>query len=619
MAACASGRSEHDLHKVGDLLQGASPSQTILLLPVLYVNIDATLIPTPKDVSEFLHRDTSTRVACASLALQIIFRLFIHMPPLKDLGPSMWARVWPWIDFLHEFREHLPATITVPDRFLYSRFLEFAAVIYRATSGVVSSTPGFRVILGKGWGFLHEMPDLMASKRGLECCLTYIALLIGNLDFKDPVYFTEIVDGAGGTLNDLAGLVKTYLVDLVDGQLPWELNPPGFYLRSLVRFLFQFSHPTDPEMPLCLPLHEEFMETLHRHRVASLLVCAMDCVLATSRSDTEITCQETLQLLEHLVIGTPLGYRWLPPAILAGLVHTMTRIDARVGPDLTDHIQYLLEDILPKGLIYYHVVAAIAEILADCKQICNRQEMATPGVFDHWVKFFDLAERRVNLMRRLNDLQSVKACDNLECGKIQNRSQFRRCSGCNCFYYCNRDCQVMDWRYGGHRNHCNPSKLLSLADSCACGLDFHERQFMRAVIQEDYDTAVYSICRERMHRMASDRRLLLLTVFNYESTPVQISVRSMPDLGVSDVVEEEWKYFVDRVGHSHGRMQLHVMRVPEGSTVRIWMIPLRSNTSQVHDAILELAEATPHKYDEDVIANKIRAILDNGKDLMEIH
>jgi hypothetical protein len=145
--------------------------------------------------------------------------------------------------FIHEHWNYLPATVVSPEFFMYCEFLGFVGRIYVPslyrpiflgscyTSTVVSSTLGFRVVLAKAWSFLPQLKGSMA----FEPCFKYLAGIIGALDFSDPVHFAEMVDGAGGTLDDLACLTKRYLDDLAGKT--FESGWPGMYIRSLMRFI----------------------------------------------------------------------------------------------------------------------------------------------------------------------------------------------------------------------------------------------------------------------------------------------------------------------------------------------------------------------------------------------
>ncbi|KAJ7862076.1 hypothetical protein B0H13DRAFT_2671761 [Mycena leptocephala] len=435
MVAYGNNRSFQDLKRVQNLVDSASKSQKILFLPVFFVALDPTRIPSAEEL-EFLHPDTRSQLACALLALSGALMLIIelNLPFDSEIGPTLWPRVWSWVYFIYEHHEHLPVAYIRVHEEIYIQFLIYVAHIYGnpSISKVISSTSGFRLVLAKAWGILPEV-----EQPALENCLYYLAGFMNVLDFDDPVQFTEIIDGAGGTLDDLARLVVWYIHTVVKG--PWKRGTLGLYIRSLVRFIQGFS-------PKPTALRPQFMETLRHHKFVPPFVVAMATLLVTSELDTEESLRTSFKMLERL-LNTPLGPRCLPEAIGAGLLRTIASCATEFAPGrLDDSLRYFLTKLLPDDL-------------------SSNEEFEALEIFDDWIKFLDLAERRVKLKEDLDLLVSTKACDNIECGKIQHRSQCRRCSGCNSFYYCSEQCQMVDWKNGGHRKNCGFYTMLSLAES----------------------------------------------------------------------------------------------------------------------------------------------------------
>ncbi|KAJ6485397.1 hypothetical protein C8R47DRAFT_538169 [Mycena vitilis] len=72
-----------------------------------------------------------------------------------------------------------------------------------------------------------------------------------------------------------------------------------------------------------------------------------------------------------------------------------------------------------------------------------------------WLKFRELVDVRLKLLPDFESegYVSRRACDNMECGIIQDKSSLRYCSGCRELSYCSRYCQRMDW-HSGHRESC---------------------------------------------------------------------------------------------------------------------------------------------------------------------
>jgi hypothetical protein len=87
----------------------------------------------------------------------------LRMIPMLRNAPSgvypiLWARVWPWVSFLHTYGYYL---VNLPKREdLYATFamilVHFQAVQY---PDPISSTQGVRVVVGAAWDVLLDAGD----------------------------------------------------------------------------------------------------------------------------------------------------------------------------------------------------------------------------------------------------------------------------------------------------------------------------------------------------------------------------------------------------------------------------------------------------------------------------
>lgn len=177
-----------------------------------------------------------------------------------------------------------------------------------------------------------------------------------------------------------------------------------------------------------------------------------------------------------------------------------------------------------------------------------------------------------------------------------------------------------DWYF--HSAH--PCLIMITADTNSCTLGFRERQFMRAVVQDDFTENMFAIYQHQVMFIASDPADRFYTLFDYTCNPVEISVESVVDSPISYGLEgggrdSEWMDILGRSEHSHGRMHLHVVEVPEGSVTRVWVIPLRTNSPQIHDAFHQLGRSTSAGYEEEEIGDEVGKILENAVDLVETY
>ncbi|KAF8194002.1 hypothetical protein K438DRAFT_2130619 [Mycena galopus ATCC 62051] len=444
--------------------------------------------------------------------------------------------------------------------------------MYPPPSALLSSTPGFRVIIGNVWGFLAELD----SGDLFDQALGFVTMFIGSLDFADPVDFAEIIDGVGGTLDDLADLALEFLDDVAVRARDGKLLLPEWHLRGLLRFI------TGASVNERDPMQNKLIERLQQCGFVAGLVVAMGYLLETPNADMQHACGEVLDLLSHFFLDVSLGYRSLEAAIEAGLLRVMTRI----GSGLPDALQRLLTTILPGGMVYYYVIVEIAEDLVKLKEIWSDEQFKTLEIFDSWSTFIDLAERRVQLMERVDDIELFKACDNLKTAR-------RRIGELADIAITVGPMQSCSVRFIDPSS--SPLMPNWIAESDTCGLDFRERQFLRELIEEAYEKELYSIYRQQTNVMIRDPDGSPLTLFDYTIPAVKVSVHSVqsPPIGLDlQAAGSGWGDILARACRSHGRFQVHIMRVPEGRSTRFWAIPLRATDSKVHELIHQFAAKT---------------------------
>ncbi|KAJ7628165.1 hypothetical protein DFH06DRAFT_1480594 [Mycena polygramma] len=630
LAACRENPSFTTLRRVEQLSDSASDSQKPYFVPVFFLSLDPTLIPT-SDELESPRSDTWNRVACAATSLHAIFSLIVAIkyPEAEEVGEYLWPRVWSWLHFIDGHEEHLPSPSPISEA-TYVRFLIFASSISGSiNSPTICSTPGLPVIIGKAW---LAFPSSEETKpAAFEPLLRNLGTFIGNLNFKNPSNFAEIVEGAGGTLDDLARLVLKYIRHIIAGEGLWEWGSQGVYTRWLVFFLHDSPSKSTSHLH---PLREELLDMLRHHEFIQELVAAIflilparDSLLAGTRlCDRAKSIMDSFELLERL-LTTRMGHRWLPDALDAGLLRLLADCTTQFPEELDHTVGHFLTKLLPDGMVYYHVVAAVENALDKAAEDPCAPDFE--ALSEDWGEFIELAQSRITIKQDLHPyMVSIQACDNIECLKTQSRSRFGRCSGCNSFYYCSRECQTVDWKRGGHREHCASYTTLTLAESKLCPLDFHERHFLRALAESFYDENVCEINAQQAKSMAHDASHsgIVITLFDFIQNPMQITLGPLPESSVAKRLGEigaEWSNIVARAVNSRGRLHLHVILVPQDTGQRFWVVPLRTSSSRIHDALLQLAMNLPEDCDDRYIVDEVETIRDRdeleSEELVELH
>ncbi|KAJ7182249.1 hypothetical protein C8R43DRAFT_966604 [Mycena crocata] len=630
--ACRSDHSDEDIQNVLDLLRTdvLSDEQQVLLIPVLWKVLDVVGdVPTP-DEMEQRHPHTRTRIRRAVMALSGYYD--IQRRPLS-LGPVMWPRLWPWYALIYRYARILGLDSTAESEFL-GNFVILWGSYHKdaATYSLMRATPGFRTLLAKTWSYL---PHIMDSRpAALEQILHELCGFIADSAVTEVAHLDEMIEGSGGGIEDLASLVVQFLHVMEQRPVPETLHAGGnaYFLQGLI----QFVGSTDPASLTKEEAETEsaplgrFCRALLAQGFVPALVSATTYVARASTTlpanragNTEAALSQSIILLRVLVgLGGRLS---LESAIEAGLLRTILICATLSIPvDLSTPLHRLVSEVLHENLVYYHVIALLKGAMSDTVDLWSTEEFRKSRFFADWEVFSACLNKHVGIFEDMST-PPCAACDNLECGVILDRSQFRRCAGCKSFYYCSPACQSIDWKQGGHRRLCGSKTGLILTEGVVEGPLVRERHFMRALVDHDYHAEVAEIYKKHVQVMADDPDGgPVLTFFNYTVTPYTISVHSLRDWAVTGFDKEErqeWDHLVQRAISSRGRFQIHIIKVPEIHKPRMWIVPLRASSDKLQEELRQHATRLPRrkKRMDLFLAGQVQIILQRNQDVVEIH
>ena len=77
-----------------------------------------------------------------------------------------------------------------------------------------------------------------------------------------------------------------------------------------------------------------------------------------------------------------------------------------------------------------------------------------------------------------SEFVQLSSCNSIDCMKLHPSASLQRCGGCKLRYYCNRDCQAVHWKKGGHKFVCKKMRAAMEAAQAAahahsCGQGGH--------------------------------------------------------------------------------------------------------------------------------------------------
>ncbi|KAJ7939566.1 hypothetical protein B0H13DRAFT_2497447 [Mycena leptocephala] len=522
-------------------------------------------------------------MSCALCLLLIPFFAFHHRRRLGSLY------VWPWFYFIHIYWAHLPGIDIVPEKSFYVDFLLFAGGFrdLPLNCSVMLATPGFKVIIAKVLSFLPGLEE-----PNLEAVLDCIYNFIGDFNFSNPANLSELMEGAGGTIDDLAGLVVQY-IRIVVGRRPQYIRGICFSLRGAEPSL-------ETEQQRSLPPLGALHSILLYHGLVRAPVAAM---LTVAGPETGFVLDECFMLLERILLASP-GYLWIEEAMDAGLIQVIVSCatGTRIG-QVTLHLHFFLDLVFPAGLLSYYTLHQFRCSYARVQELVSTEEFQTCDISGHWGRFMSLANERLEFLTEFDSAEFVSptACDNLACGKLKPKIAFGRCSGCKAFYYCGPACQAADWQ-DGHRKFCSLYRSLCLSELAHPQLLVRERAFLRALMHEDYIKHLSHISAEQIKFITNNPTCkLFITLFNYCDGALQIEIHPTMASPLSAVLQEtspEWMDLLSRAQRSEHRLHLHVVKVPQGLGAKHWVVPLRTSSPTFQQAMRLLAT---NPGDEDIM------------------
>ncbi|KAJ7663077.1 hypothetical protein DFH06DRAFT_1189294 [Mycena polygramma] len=552
------------------------------VLAAIYPNLDVAGIP---EIGTFdvpvptpVVREAVTKALLAGQAL-----LNIPKIPLRAFE-DLWPRYWAWACFLYTFHEQLPwsegrlsdSQVACNVLWLVHSIRDLAGV-----QRIVSrpETSGLYAMLIKAWASILIQNDVSPDEYG-----TAIICIVGLLQEcwrgTNQSSFTEMIEGAGGSVDDLASLFVRHLDCILSFPERHTLQNLMYLSSNIFTLAAALEEQANPTTGAgCTSLNPLNSALLDRGiiPVIGIFICDLCRNLGPEPLQTLDKC---LFVLGRLLSSVE-GYRHLPDALEAGLLKCLiylAELDYEGFNDL--YLNTFWEHLLPSALVYYRVLSKMAGALAEVKELEQRAKFQRSQKFAAWQKFKSLATQRLEALAQFDEVGHVihRVCDNMECNHVGRKTYFRRCSGCRSAYYCSAQCQSRDWSDGGHRESCALNRSLSL--SSFSSLDVIERDFLRALLNHDYRGMVKVRAVLQQMQILNEHHTNCFTLFSYldglDVDAYPVSSTEFPEVTGA----ARWAHDVARAEKSEGGIGLHAVLIREGDVKRWFIVPLRTDTAR---------------------------------------
>ncbi|KAJ7156356.1 hypothetical protein C8R46DRAFT_1115779, partial [Mycena filopes] len=481
-----------------------------------------------------------------------------HMDDDPKRYPSysdIWLRLWPWLKFLHTYRHHLGLP-SVERRTISLELIFFCDWFSKdsVTADLMNATEGVFAIVMDAWVRMLKSPvDESGTPMMHSLCRFLVAVPV------DRANLLEILDAMGGATAYASLVVKS-----LDRFLLQETSPTRVLLvYRLLAFLCSMettgaeeNPPTSTSMALAAAGGARALtsvallmaETYTHDPLAPNFL--MDCfqLLSELTSSPDVMCQALEAGLLRVIllwpnIHTPAGFQ-------------------------TMWVRRIL-DLLPTATVFHAVASMLATQLQKVVTLAESPKFQNSELYESWARVVTVADRRVALMDEPQS-EPLKACDNMECGAIQPKSRFRRCSNCQSVRYCSLQCQKADWNHGDHRSACRSLRAFAFTPS---SIGRRDRTFMRGMMHKDlqernFDASALTL--PRLKSMGADNPLdePVVTLLNYTGGTADPAMSLEFPRGIRSLYGEQnipWDEHIRRAGRSGGKLELHAIVVRQGS------------------------------------------------------
>ncbi|KAJ7055749.1 hypothetical protein C8F01DRAFT_445733 [Mycena amicta] len=591
-------------------------AQSHLLLPIVYTHLDPATIPTPTQL-EALARppNDEDRERLVGLLQRVIMalRVYVKVSEIpRGAETWLWPRVWPWFQFLDQHMEFLSAVqiFAALTNGELANASAFVATIFRIpeldSRMALGGTEGVKTILGRVLADFSDNCDLHTRRRSW-LFVAQLLHLLGHCDLSNSQNMAEVVAGVGcGGYDTLAYILVSLLRRIIGDTCAGEMKTRFVIIHSIVQICERNHSGLPSEYSLAIgDLSRAFVE----QDGATVLV---QTLLFLSNEGASFSFCKPFFLFLLRILHNCIGTTYYDAALENGLLLAVVQL-AQKGyldtqeSDLFDCARILFHHVLPQSLVYAHTVIKLSKIIAQSQSF--RFAFQRSAVSPLWKAFARLPFVEVLAeMVKAERAPSLQACDNLECPRIDDRTNFRRCKSCNAVYYCSRTCQKLDWE-AGHRDSCSLHAPWTLSNRIHPDLAIYDRRLIGALVHHCYEANFSSILAEQITFLAhglsdaagTSRDILvvpLAVVFDFTSAnpsdgPKIEIVSAFDVVPAGSLFAGEWGNAVRRAQGSQGRIGLHLARVrsAERERERVFLVPLRMSVSAGTELEVALRQA----------------------------
>nr|GAT45905.1 predicted protein [Mycena chlorophos] len=461
---------------------------------------------------------------------------------------------------------------------------------------LLAENPRLYSLLGRAWRemLVVEAEDHRArnltSNAGASLsihAISWTLLYHGHkLLWKDGPHMDQLLLGVGGTWDHLASLICQHLrQSSPSGGTPLTTVSTETIFQ-IERIYAVLGFIPGPDHVLRAP-RPEFRTALVRHGLVSTLIRVV--LPLASNPPAELgeyknVPVDTLNLLTNWVLKDVRSDMRMVDALDAGFLRFLLGIARTTGtnPQAKQPIQFFLESGFAQHCVYLSVLRALRRALPTVSNLDPEKVFTQIGLGDAWRKFVEFVHDRLEIVERFDsgELTQWRVCDDMKCGRVGPKREFKRCAGCCAVWYCNLDCQKADWSQG-HRQECK-TLAQTLAQDHAM-LVRGDRSFQRALLNYDYASRQTNLTLQYRPFLddAGPQRSAMIYDYRWGTLRPHIGGKACHAAAATRAT-------IARADRSDGRAQLSAIRFVQGPDVRERFLMLRFASRHFNLAVKQI-------------------------------
>ncbi|KAJ6461495.1 hypothetical protein C8R47DRAFT_1159443 [Mycena vitilis] len=548
-----------------------------ILLPAFFANLDPARIPSDSMLGGSL---ATSRIRSAFLSLDALVngRESSSLPAVTY--PDVWSRAWRWVLFMHTHSDFLSAVI---NQNVYELYMDSILLLQtpQETEDPRNTTEGVRVVVAHAWRVFLNL-DACLDEDGFSSVCRYMLL---HLKASDPENLAEVIEGVGGTMQDLALTIVRHIKIMVTS----DFASATLGLRAVIAFL----NETDG--------HASLKDSLLSAGIIQPLV-SLICILARTAGDDAATILRGCLGILGRIFAAFAPPKCMPDALRSGLLRGIC-VSVVTHPSQHDILRCIVHDVLPPMMLYHSVLSCMHAAVIDVGESGTTATFKNSELYQDWEMLMRLVKQRLLVAAKYDagDYPPRMACNNTECTEIRARREMKRCSACRRLNYCSVKCQSVHWNRG-HRNVCQRLRVSRLRESEMME-SARDRAFMRALVHQDFRSCQETILVQQLEFLRDCPREPYWLLFDYTTTHFQMEIHAITDQpqqynpGPPLDAQVQWPDQVARANESGGRMRVAMLRFLPDRTTRCVFISMHSPSSAVVDRLHDLAATVDPRVD----------------------